>query len=129
MHRRSQGNQNLVSLNPEIEAAAHRRHGEARRKKRAEVEMAGQDQRVLRDYALSQASGVTSSILNPTVEANNFKLSPTIITFMEWGQLGGHPADNPNAHLRKFLAKCDTIKINGVSTEAIRLRLPFLTKG
>ena len=34
--------------------------------------------------------------------------------------------DNPNAHLRKFLAKCDTIKLNGVSDDAIRLRLfPF----
>ena len=26
-------------------------------------------------------------------------------------------------HLRKFLAKCDTIKFNGVSTKAIGLRL------
>ena len=50
MHRRSQGNQNLVSLNPEIEAAANRRHGEARRKKRAEVEMAGHDQRMLSSW-------------------------------------------------------------------------------
>jgi len=47
MHRRSQGNQNLVPFNPEIEATARRRGREARRKKRAIVEMAGQDQRVL----------------------------------------------------------------------------------
>jgi len=119
MHRRSQGNQNLVSLNPEIEAAANRRHGEARRKKRVEVEMAGHDQRMLRDYALPQASGITSSIVNPTVEANNFELSPVLITFMERDKFGGHPADNPNAHLDKFIAKCDTIKINRLSTEVI----------
>lgn len=61
-----------------------------------------------------------------SVKANNIELSSGLITFMERDQFGGHPADNPNAHLRKFLAKCDTIKINGVSTEAIRLWLfPF----
>jgi len=45
---------------------------------------------------------------------------------VEREQCGGHPSENPNVHLRKFLAKCDTIKINGVPTDAIRLRLfPF----
>jgi len=88
--------------------------------------MTGQDQRVLRDYALPQASGISSSAVNPTVEANNFDLSPALITFVERDQFDGHPADNPNAHLRKFLAKYDNIKINEVSMEAILLRLfPF----
>jgi len=45
--------------------------------------MTGQDQRVLRDYALPQASDITSSIVNPTVEANSFELSPALITFVE----------------------------------------------
>jgi len=67
---------------------------------------------VLRNYALPQAPGITSSIVNPTVEANNFKLSPALIIFMEWDQFGGHPSDNPNVHLRKFLVKCDAIKLN-----------------
>ena len=32
-------------------------------------------------------------------------------------------------HLHKFLIKCDTIKLNGVSTDVIRLRLfPFPLK-
>ena len=88
--------------------------------------MAGQDQRVLCDYVLPQASGITSSIVNPTVEANHFELSPALITFVEQDNFGGHPSDNPNVHFRKFLAKCDTIKLNGVTTDAIRLRLfPF----
>ena len=88
--------------------------------------MAGQEQRVLRDYALPQASGITSSIVNLTVEGNNFKLSPALITFVERDQFGGHPSDYPNVHLRKFLVKCDTIKFNGVTTDVIRLRLfPF----
>jgi len=36
----------------------------------------GQDNQVLRDYTLPQASNITSSIKNPIVKANNFELSP-----------------------------------------------------
>ena len=50
-------------------------------------------------------------------------LSPTLISFVEREQFGGHPSENPNAYLRKFLVKCDTIKLNGVSIDAIRLQL------
>jgi len=84
---------------------------------------------VLQDNALPQASSITSSIVNPTVEAYNFELSPALVTFVERDQFGGHPSNNPNVHLRKFLMKCDTIKLNGVTTNAIRLRLfPFSLK-
>ena len=125
MHRRSQGSQAFVPFDPEIEAAARRRGIEARRKKRAEVAMA-RDHRVLQDYALPQASSITSSIVSPAVAANNCELSPVLISFVERQQFGGHPSENPNAYLRKFLAKCDTIKINRASTDAVRLRLfPF----
>ena len=88
MRRRSQGDQDLIPFYPEIEVVARRRSGEAKRRKKAETVMAGQDQRVLHDYALSQASGITSSIVNPTVEANNFELSPVLITFVEQDQFG-----------------------------------------
>jgi len=125
MHRRSQGSQALVPFDPEIDAAARRRSREARRKKRAEVSMA-EDHRMLHDYALPQASGNTSSIVSPAVEANNFELNPVLISFVEREQFAGHQSENPNAHLRKFLAKCNTIKINRASSDAIRLRLfPF----
>ena len=125
MHRRSQGSQALIPFDPEIEAAARQLSREVRRKKRAEASMA-EDNRLLRDYALRQASGITSSIISPAVEANIFELSPVLISFVQRQQFAGHLSENPNAHLRKFLAKCDTIKINGASSDAIRLRLfPF----
>ena len=85
-----------------------------------------EDHRVLRDYVLPQASGITSSIVSPAVEVNNFELSPALISFVEREQFTGHPSEKPNTHLRKFLAKYDTIKINGASSNAIILRLfPF----
>jgi len=88
--------------------------------------MAQEDNTVLWDYALPQALGITSSIVSPEVAANNFELSPGVITFIERDRFGGHPSNNLNGHLRKFLAKCDTVKLDGLSTDAIRLCLfPF----
>lgn len=41
-------------------------------------------------------------------------------------QFGGLPNDDPNDHLVSFLDIFDTFKYNGVTDEAIRLRLfPF----
>ncbi|KAL5548049.1 hypothetical protein UlMin_003280 [Ulmus minor] len=41
-------------------------------------------------------------------------------------QFGGMSKDDPNAHIAYFLEVCDLYKINGVSDDAIRLRVfPF----
>jgi len=53
--------------------------------------MAKQDSKVLLDYALPQASGITSSIVNLVVEANNFELQPMLVCFVKKDQFGGHP--------------------------------------
>jgi len=76
-----------------------------------------------------QGLGITLSVVNLTIEANNFELSSAVITFLKQDQFGGHLSDNPNAHLLQFIAKCDTIKLNGVSTDVTRLWLfPFSLK-
>jgi len=67
--------------------------------------------------------GVDSFIMRPVVETYNFVLKPMPVTFVERDQFNRHPLKNPNMHLRNFFAKYDTIKLNGVSTDTIRLRL------
>jgi len=84
----------------------------------------GEEHMVLRDYALLKATRANSSIMRPTVEAHNSELKLALIMFVERDSFGEHPSENPNMHLRNFLAKCDTIKLNGMSIDAIRLR-PF----
>ena len=84
---------------------------------------------MLQDYALPQTSGVMSSIASLTIKANNFELCPTLVTFVEIDQLGGYPIENPYIHFRNFLMKCDPIKFNRVSINAIQLRFfPFSLK-
>jgi len=52
MRRRSKRDQDLIPLDPEIEAATRRRSREVRRRKQEATVMAQEDNRVLRDYAL-----------------------------------------------------------------------------
>ena len=39
----------------------------------------------------------------------------------------GLPSENSNMHLTNFIEVCDTIKYNGVTEEALRLRLFLLS--
>ncbi|XP_022868533.1 uncharacterized protein LOC111388104 [Olea europaea var. sylvestris] len=42
---------------------------------------------------------------------------------VQQNQFGGVAVEDPNAHLGSFLEICDTVKMNGVTEDAIRLRL------
>ena len=69
-----------------------------------EIETTGGDRRKeLRDYAMPQSLGITSSIVNPTIEAHNFELRATLITFVEKDQFYKHSSENPNEHLHSLL--------------------------
>ncbi|XP_061369917.1 uncharacterized protein LOC133312692 [Gastrolobium bilobum] len=71
-----------------------------------------------------------SSIVRPTVEANNFELKPSLISLVARAQYSGADEEDPHEFIDRFLMICDTTKHNGVPADAIRLRLfPFAVKG
>ena len=67
-----------------------------------------------------------STIRQPTVDANNFELKSALITMVQQQQFTGHPTEDPNEHLGRFLRMANTVKLNGVRPEVIKLHLfPF----
>ncbi|CAL1406421.1 unnamed protein product [Linum trigynum] len=79
------------------------------------------------DYGRPTLDGTHSSIRRPNNEANNFEIKTGMLQMIQnWVQFNGMPDEDSNTHIKKFLELCDTIKINGASVDAIRLRLfPF----
>jgi len=51
--------------------------------------MAKRDPRAMWYYALLQATSIASSIVNQAIEANNFELWPSHVSFVEKDQSGG----------------------------------------
>ncbi|XP_073054601.1 uncharacterized protein [Primulina eburnea] len=86
-----------------------------------------EEHRSLLDYTQPSIHGMMSSIVRPRIQANNFEIKPAIIQMIQTSiQFGGTPTDDPNVHIANFLEICDTFKHNGVTDDAIRLRLfPF----
>ena len=67
-----------------------------------------------------------SAIRQPTADANNFELKPTLITVVQQHQFTSHPTEDPNEHLGRFLRMANTVKLNGVRPKVIKLHLfPF----
>ena len=82
----------------------------------------------LRDYALPPA-GNLPVIRRLAIQANNFELKPIALKLVQNIQFMGFPNEDPNTHISNFLEVCDTVKYNGESDDAIRLRLfPFSLK-
>ena len=87
-----------------------------------------QSSRALRDYALPLI-GIPSIICRLTIQANNFEFKSITLQLIQNMQFMIFPQEYPNTHIFNFLEVCDTIKYNGVSEDAIRLRLfPFSLK-
>ena len=63
------------------------------------------------------------TIRQPTVDANNFELKPTLITVVQQHQFTSHPTEDPNEHLGRILKMENTVKLNGVRPEVIKLHL------
>ncbi|XP_061339058.1 uncharacterized protein LOC133285788 [Gastrolobium bilobum] len=79
--------------------------------------------RTLGDYMNSARVPQTASIVRPHMEANNFELKPALLQLIQKDQFAGGSTKNPYSHLEGFLFYCDMLKMNGVSRDAILLRL------
>ncbi|XP_021763812.1 uncharacterized protein LOC110728478 [Chenopodium quinoa] len=81
----------------------------------------------LLEYGIPDTTtGLLSSIFRPPVTAQHFELKPQFIQFISNDSFAGLPHDCPVSHIDSFLEKCDTMKMNGVTDDAIRLCLfPF----
>ena len=67
-----------------------------------------------------------SVVRQPTIEANNFELKPVLIIMVQQHQFTGHPSEDPNEHIGRFMRMANTVKLNGVIPEVIKLQLfPF----
>ncbi|RVW68547.1 hypothetical protein CK203_063695 [Vitis vinifera] len=85
----------------------------------------GVPNRALKDYFVPNVG--VSSIRRPPIQANNFEIKLAIIQMIQSSiQFGGLANDDPNLHIANFLEIFYTFKHNGVTDDAIRLRLfPF----
>ena len=80
---------------------------------------------LLEEFALPPTV-VQYAIRRPPIQANNFELKTVTLQMLQNIQFHGLPSENPNTHLTNFIEVCDTFKYNGVTKEALRLRLfPF----
>ncbi|KAG9444595.1 hypothetical protein H6P81_015935 [Aristolochia fimbriata] len=80
--------------------------------------------RTMVDYVTPSPNTNRTSIITPTIQANNFDIRPQIIAMLQYHyQFSGLAHEDPNEHLKRFFDLCATFKCNGVSDDAIRLRL------
>ena len=65
----------------------------------------------------------------PAIKANNFELKLALITMVQQHQYNGHPSEDLNEHMGRFLRMANTVKLNGVRPEVIKLQLfPIFTE-
>ena len=65
-------------------------------------------------------------VRQPAIEAKNFELKPTLITMVQQHQFTSHPSEDPNEHMGRFMRLANTVKLNEVRPEVIKLQLfPF----
>ena len=55
-----------------------------------------------------------SVVRQPTIEANYFELKPALVIMVQQYQFTGHPSEDPNEHMGRFIRMANTIKLNGV---------------
>ena len=67
-----------------------------------------------------------SAVRQPPIEANNFELKLALITMVQQHQIISHIFEDPNEHVGRFMRMENTVKLNGVRLDVIKLQhFPF----
>ena len=70
------------------------------------------------------------AVRQPAIDVDDFEIKPALIRMVQQNQFTGHPTENPNEHLGRFLKIANSIRLNGVRSEVIQLQLfPFSLRG
>ena len=63
-------------------------------------------------------------IVRPDIQAATFELKPVMFQMLQTvGQFSGMPTEDPHLHLHSFFGLSDSFKLQGVTEEALRLKL------
>ncbi|XP_061344489.1 uncharacterized protein LOC133290424 [Gastrolobium bilobum] len=137
-------NKELLQFDPEIEKTAKRNWKQTRARKieessssvpKVEPKMAANNQQppaeeLMESILAPMFTRPNSSIIRPPVNANNFDIQPALINLVEKNPFGREDYEDPPDFIDRFVRICDTTKHNGVSDDAIRLKLfPFAVTG
>jgi Retrotransposon gag protein len=84
------------------------------------------ENRPLKDFTVPKVIGIQLGYMVPNIAANNFELKPALLNMLSQHMFNGLAYEDPNQHLTMFEELCNTIKINGVEPEVIKLIIfPF----
>ncbi|CAL1381788.1 unnamed protein product [Linum trigynum] len=75
-------------------------------------------------YIAPRSVDIQLPILHPPVAANNFQIKSTLVTMIQSNALFHcHESESLREHVQRFLELAGSLKIEGVPTEALQLRL------
>ena len=75
----------------------------------AQMAQAQNANRPLKDFVVPSQDEPHSSIVTPTIQANNFELKPSLLQIVQQNQFSGNPTEDPNLHLSVFVQFADTL--------------------
>ena len=73
-----------------------------------------QRQMTMEDFWRLVVQDEYSTVRQHAIEANNFELKPALITMVQQHKFIGHPSEDLNEHMGRFMRMANTVKLNGV---------------
>jgi hypothetical protein len=117
-------NEELVSFDPEIERSLRQLRELNKTKIEMEEEFPQQQQPIaIKEFIHPVINNLKTAVVRPSINVNNFEFKLSLINMVRQNQFSGGPLEDLHTHLSIFLEICDTVRSNGVSDDAMKLRL------